>query len=103
MLAIDRGLFVEGPALGVAKCLRALTPPLTCLPASLPAGSPVLRTVPAFAGLSSCHWHDEFACGEPAAHPRSGRGEGRSRRGFRQSPAALSAPFSAQPEDPCHE
>jgi hypothetical protein len=26
-----------------------------------PAGSPVLRTVPAFAGLSSCHRHDEFA------------------------------------------
>jgi len=26
-----------------------------------PAGSPLLRSVPAFAGLSSCHWHDEFA------------------------------------------
>src|SRR5690606_16968282 len=24
---------------------------------------------PAFAGLSSCHRHDEFAFGEPAAHP----------------------------------
>jgi hypothetical protein len=35
----------------------------------------MLRIVPAFAGLSSCHRHDEFASREPAAHPT--RGEGR--------------------------
>jgi len=34
-----------------------------------PAGSPLLRSVPAFAGLLPCHRHGKFACGEPAAHP----------------------------------
>src|SRR5690606_26031883 len=40
-----------------------------------PAGSPLLRSVPAFAGLSSCHRHDEFAFGEPAAHPTAMGGD----------------------------
>ena len=48
------------------------------------AGSPLLRSVPAFAGLPSCRWHDEFASGEPAAHPA--RGEGRAAAGLPSSP-----------------
>jgi hypothetical protein len=34
----------------------------------------MLRIVPAFAGLSSCHRHDEFAFREPAAHPARAMG-----------------------------
>lgn len=52
-----------------------------------PAGCPVLRTDPAFAGLSSCHRHDEFAsrtgCSPPA------RGEIGRPFWFRQSARGL--------------
>lgn len=40
-----------------------------------PAGSPLLRSVPAFAGLPPCHWHDGFAS-RTGCSPRE-RGEGR--------------------------
>src|SRR5687768_4581520 len=67
--------------------VRSLIFPVSFLPAPLirlgaarqstcTAGSPMLRIVPAFAGLSSCHWHDEFAFREPAAHPTRGEGRG---------------------------
>ncbi len=81
-------------------------PPPPCFAWSLPAGSPLLRSVLAlrafdpferftgpfdppkggpgvspFAGLSSCHRHDVFAFGKPAAHPASqGRIRGRRRQ-----------------------
>ena len=58
---------------GILQLTRLVPPPPRCA-WSLPAGPPVLRTVPAFAGLSSCHWHDEFAsrtgCSPPAAQGR---------------------------------
>ncbi len=37
-----------------------------------PAGSPVLRTVPAFAGLLSCHWHNKFASRTGCSPPQGG-------------------------------
>ncbi|WP_206640218.1 hypothetical protein, partial [Mesorhizobium sp. M7A.F.Ca.CA.004.04.2.1] len=30
---------------------------------------PLPPAAPGVRGLSSCHRHDEFACGEPATHP----------------------------------
>ena len=50
---------------------RTFSPSSHCLP--VPAGSPLLRSVPALAGLSSCHRHDEFAGANRPLAPARGR------------------------------
>src|SRR5690606_22842385 len=56
---LPRSPLWQNPTPGFAKMLILLSG----------RGPAAFGSSPAFAGLSSCHRHDEFAFGEPAAHP----------------------------------